>query len=764
MTTTDLCLSVEAYCVLCRRDLTLSGGRDVGNDEANDDEDDIWASNVLAFFDGAAATEGEQEEEDAREEKEENVCLHIFAQPNLHGSWPGVDGRPPWILRNGTDDAASWICVTFRARPSPFPCVNEDSNDGGGGNGHQKKHGALFFVHACCWQVVRTVGEVSFHQLYQLAQAIRPILPRGFFVNEYAAALTELAPFPNCSGWLREALALPVELQRMIVDHLQTGMAASLLRARQTALLLDRLSSSERSHQKVVLPFRGGGHLAATCVRLLGRSYLGRIALLDEPRGDAWEVSIAIRDTATITGARIHVGPLGVQGLTLVYADGSVSPCVGSGSMRDSFVQTLALDSTTSALVACRDDLKIFCIQSTGDVCDNNDPASPPAFPFPTRALWNPEPPADGDLAVIDTTRRPGRLLHYPGRRLCRFLPLQLGDRLATGLTVHCTARGIVGMTSHFGGDGLLTSEAQQHIGVPGGVPVHIVLKDGEHMQFLALRVPDREHPDVGPSLIVGTNRGQRVLCGPYGSSVARGTRSAVLATTGPVTGLFTDELTADDDGIWASIGASTMRGAPPGPPVLPPPDVRAAFPQAPSPREIDYENNKSSLSPLDSVFSSALIASKGVQTLHLRRQQEHGTDRVLGLCIRYRKGLVHTMGRWTPGYDNQDGTTTIETLYDASDDDSVNSGMISDMTFRFSADGTHVTDVVIGAAATGPHDVVVAIRAHLIRFVAWWYTETRDAVQPWRLVFFHLNFSEAATTADHPFRRRDVWRGDAAV
>ncbi|CAK7220512.1 hypothetical protein SCUCBS95973_004183 [Sporothrix curviconia] len=142
--------------------------------------------------------------------------------------------------------------------------------------------------------------------------------------------------------------------------------------------------------------------------------------------GPLWDVRILIRDGISITGAKIWMGPLGAQALTLRYEDWTTSPPLGDvgrpGPHR--CVQTLLFDYTTSQLVACRDEVKLLCIRSDGV----DDTPDLPHHEWPTRSLWNTDgtegPPAYDDLVITDTERFPGRLLHHLSRRLCHYLPL----------------------------------------------------------------------------------------------------------------------------------------------------------------------------------------------------------------------------------------------------------------------------------------------------------------------------------------------------
>lgn len=316
-------------------------------------------------------------------------------------------------------------------------------------------------------------------------------------------------------------------------------------------------------------------------------------------------------------------------------------------------------------------------------------------------------------------------------------------------------------MTAHFGGDGLLTSEEQRHVGCvssPKSVPTHITLRPDEGIQLLALRIPDKQEcpqfAGCGPSLIIKTNNAQRVLCGPYGPLKDRNTKSIVLYVSMPekrkdmpVLGLFVDmamAMSTSTGDILQSFGVCIEKSPPP-PPNAKKPFFTVPIPRAPTRTEMGYKagERKAQVGPKEAaLFSLALVAGKSVQTVHLRRRTTVDR-RVLGFCIRYANGSFQTLGAWMPDTVNAMTTTTrIDTLYDASKDDKETAGILPSLSFLFSDDGTYVKDIVMGNVdVTKEHDLVLPVARHGFRNLAWRCTATNDAIHPPGPVSAYVNF-----------------------
>ncbi|EPE03745.1 hypothetical protein F503_06451 [Ophiostoma piceae UAMH 11346] len=739
------------------------------------------------------------------------VRVHVFRADLRTSKWPPDDHIPTWILRDRNRNlehaGAQPLHVSIAKRPS------QDAT-------HASPHRALFFVHRCCWKAVRPPDiALSFSRLYQLGQQTRSVMPRPCGDQEYTLALSSLSSPRTAKAatessssldvLLAEASKLPGELQAQVARNVHGGLVASLLRARETASLLPYLlpqtdpgrfpTTDPSIHKEPLLDLhphnadgRTGfrGYLVARSICVFGHMYLHRVAFLAQEwpqmrtrkrkrkhsgthtdldgtnSGPLWDVRIPIRDGISITGAKIWMGPLGAQALTLRYEDWSTSPSLGGVGRPDPHrcVQTLLFDYLTSQLVACRDDIKLLCIRSDG-VDDTPDLPSPE---WPTRSLWNTDgmegPPACDDLVIADTERFPGRLLHHPSRRLCHYLPLQIGDGDAvgaytTGLTAYCAPDGIVGMTAHFGGDGIASSDQQRHIGCRCGVPMHFPLTQGERIIFVALQVCEtRDHrADYGPALVVATNMGRQTLFGPVFKSFTRSSTSVVLTENRKnkrmkaVQGLFTDRLTADGC-CWKSIGVRIDRWSGWDAESVPPAPVVVTFPYPPSPLRVDepFDTGSAFFSSADLV--SASQAGIGVTRLQVCRQGSGLQQRCVGLCMHFDNGRVAILGRWSPtavvasqSKSASDPTTTITDLGN-------NVSSYSAITFQFAPDDGYVSDIVLGSNAVGPCDVVVSRQE--LKFIVWWFTETSDLVHAWKPTYLRVTFPDPRGNS---FRQRPV-------
>ncbi|ERT00702.1 hypothetical protein HMPREF1624_01934 [Sporothrix schenckii ATCC 58251] len=600
----------------------------------------------------------------------------------------------------------------------------------------------------------RPCGDEEYTLALSTLSSPRAAEPTGESASSLEVLLAEVAKFPG-------------DLRAQVARNVHGGLVASLLRALETASLLPYLlpQTDPTIHDEPLLDLhpqnadgRAGvqGHLVARSMRVFGYKYLQRVAFLakegpqlqtrkrkrthSEAYTDLdgtsdnrpWDVCIPIRDGIRITSLKIWMGTLGVQALTLRYEDGSTSPSLGGVGRPgpDRCVQTLRFDDTATQLVACRDDIKVLCMRSDGV----DDTPDRPHHAWPTRSLWTTDgtdgPPASDDLVIADTERYPGRLLHHPGRRLCEYLPLELGDGdtvgvYTSGLTAYCAREGIVGMTAHFGGDGIASSDEQRHIGCRCGVPVHFPLAQGERIIFVALQVCEMRHRrvDYGPSLVLATNMGRHSPFGRIYRSFTGISTSVVLTEnrgnekTKAVRGLFIDRLTADGC-CWTSIGvridrwsgwdaesAESAESVPPAPVVV-------LIPYPPSPRRVDevFDERSALFSSADLI--SASQAGIGVTRLQVCRQGAGPQARCVGLCIHFDNGRVAILGRWSPmaviarkRHSDRDPASTISTISTITDLGN-NVASCSAITFRFAADARYVTDIVLGSNAVGPFDV----------------------------------------------------------
>ncbi|KIH92129.1 hypothetical protein SPBR_02343 [Sporothrix brasiliensis 5110] len=782
-------LTLEPYCILCRRDLPRSTWKHCIGRPLRDNDSEEWESDIIGFFDTAP--------EDARSGvPTAPVSVHVFRADLRSSKWPPDVRGPTWILknrdRNRTPEHAAGaqsLHISIATRPS------QDAT-------HASPHRALFCVHGCCWKAVRPPDTaLPFSRLYRLGQQTRSIMPRPCGDEEYTLALSTLSSprVAESTGesassaldvLLAEASKLPGELRAQVARNVHGGLVASLLRALETASFLPYLlpQTDPNIYDDPLLDLhpqnadgRAGvrGHLVARSIRVFGHMYLQRVAFLAKEETQVrsrkrkrthseaytdldgtsdsrpWDVCIPIRGGISITSVKIWMGPLGVQALTLRYEDWSTSPSLGGVGRPglDRCVQTLLFDYTATQLVACRDDIKVLCIRSDGV----DDTPDLPHHEWPTRSLWNTDetdgPPALDDLVIADTERYPGRLLHHPGRRLCEYLPLQLGDgdtvgTYTSGLTAYCARDGIVGMTAHFGGDGIASSDEQRHIGCHCGVRVHFPLTQGERIIFVALQVCETRHhrADYGPALVLATNMGRHSLFGRIFKSFTRSSTSVVLTENRgnekkkAVQGLFIDRLTADAC-CWKSIGVRVDRWSGWDAKSVPPAPVVVTIPYPPSPLRVDESFNRGS-----AFFSSADLVSAsqtdiGVTRLQVCRQGAGPQPRCVGLCIHFDNGRVAILGRWSPtavvsrkSHSDPDPASTITDLGN-------NVASCSAITFRFAPDASYVSDIVLGSNAVGPFDVVFSHQE--LKFIVWWFTERRDLVYAWKPTFLRVTFPD---------------------
>ena len=121
---------------------------------------------------------------------------------------------------------------------------------------------------------------------------------------------------------------------------------------------------------------------------------------------------------------------------------------------------------------------------------------------WPAGVLWDVETELlpEETLQIIDTAQYPGQVLHYPGWRLCRYLPFGSGGSYTTALTMYCDLNGLRGVTAHTG------SFHSKTLGCRQGFPVHFSLGPEEHINVVGLctiEMGDPPHAWDGPYPLV---------------------------------------------------------------------------------------------------------------------------------------------------------------------------------------------------------------------------------------------------------------------
>jgi hypothetical protein len=87
---------------------------------------------------------------------------------------------------------------------------------------------------------------------------------------------------------------------------------------------------------------------------------------------------------------------------------------------------------------------------------------------------------------------------HYPGWRLCNYLPFVDGTSYITGLIIYCDGHAITGMITY--------GESSVLVGCREGCPIHLPLQQNERITSVWVRTPQDLVPirfEVEPTVLV---------------------------------------------------------------------------------------------------------------------------------------------------------------------------------------------------------------------------------------------------------------------
>lgn len=218
-----------------------------------------------------------------------------------------------------------------------------------------------------------------------------------------------------------------------------------------------------------------------------------------------------------------------------------------------------------------------------------------------------------------------------------------------------------------------------------------------------------------------------------------------------PVRGLFTDRLTADGC-CWKSIGVHLDRWSGWDDKSVPPASVVLTFPYPPPPLRVDgpFGIRAACFSSAD--LMSASQADIGIMRLWVCRQGAGSQRRCVGLCMHFDNNRVAILGRWSPttavASKSESATDPTQTIADLGS----NASSYSAITFQFTPDGGQVSDIVLGNNVVGSFDVVFSRQD--LKFIVWWFTETKDLVHVWKPTYLRVTFPDPRGNS---FRLRPV-------
>ncbi|KAL8380636.1 hypothetical protein RB595_005080 [Gaeumannomyces hyphopodioides] len=652
----------------------------------------------------------------------------------------------------------------------------------------------MFFAHRDCWKLVRGQHRgLTATQLYRFAQATQPLAAAQLY--RPAQATQPIPRLPALGSGCESRLAtrllppdletrpdtifsqchrlLPPELVGEVVRHLVGGgrsLAASLAVATQTSSTLLGLVPPDPTpsvtavnllSQTSLIP--SNGWIRASTIRLFGHNYLRRLEFVPDGDHDASgehdhaDPGVHVQPDL-IDSVRFVLGMHGLRAVRFILQDGSSTPWLGEPGTDGCHGRVVG--SGLGRFQVLQDDFKVVRV----DYLPCMDAHGQRDLTPPAKALWDVNPDSVNlGLAkkrIVDMSAYPAQILHYPGWRLCRYLPLighhgnEAGD--STGLTLHCHSCGIAAITVHY-----KKGESYTVGNKEGGLPLYFNLGPRERVDFVAVCAIEETFQgpyfmvndchQFGPYLMVGTNRGRSAFFGPCYHryhSMAKWT----VAASGPVDGLIVDALVTRGSAWLQNLGAATA------PRISPPASLRRSPPALPAfwgrPRDCFPFTSTSSF------FTSARVFSPhGVQRLRTRR----AGGRYTGLCLHHADGTVESLGQWDGSVEdgdcgkdgplsaNADDTAAAAAAVVVTDilNDAEAPRVVRWIAFHYASPPcsanqkgiSHVVDIEVGfgeddlpaASATNDDRKRIWQASGLeSELLAWWCTRTYDYVEPW--------------------------------
>lgn len=398
---------------------------------------------------------------------------------------------------------------------------------------HNKYRQAYFAHQACCKVVALLQRKLACRELYSLAVQTCELLPRDCWGQERSWHLASLAGTietgivntqnTRLGSCLLKCAKLPPEMQNYILKYVQ---GASLVSCLMTAI---HTSTASRCHSLATIHSHPGvksllpadhvdiAHVCASFVTLFGRPYLAALEIFHkECHGDAanqrcLEIRInAVRRVEFITG--MH----GISAIRFYLRDGSVSDWLGDTrrGWRSRPIEVTRSDiyfpKHVRALLNHWRDAALF---SALTYSRNKQGQKAVVERFaelfaarpenaPLQVLWDATwtPSKHGVPFVAQSVRN--RLAEqsgcFPGRPMCRYMPLQLDGQYARGITVYTTCFGISCIVVH-------RNDTHQAVPTPHrrGLPTTFYFREGERVVTLGLVITGYANSQRGPFLMV---------------------------------------------------------------------------------------------------------------------------------------------------------------------------------------------------------------------------------------------------------------------
>ncbi|PTB80314.1 hypothetical protein M440DRAFT_1397662 [Trichoderma longibrachiatum ATCC 18648] len=390
----------------------------------------------------------------------------------------------------------------------------------------RSKYRQAYFAHqACCKVVARLQRKLACRELYSLAVQTRELLPKDCWGQELPWHLASLAgtietgiietQSTSLGSCLSRCAKLPPELQNYILRYVQgASLASSLMTALHT-------STASRCHSLATIPSHPSAkgllpadhvniaHVCASFATVFGRPYLTSLEIFhkeghhDAANQQCLEIRIdAVRRVEFITG--MH----GISAIRFYFFDGSVSNWLGDARRG---WRSRPIGVTRSDIYFAKHGQKAV-VERFAELFARRPKNAPLQVLWD--ATWSPSKHGVPFVAQFFRHQLAERSSCFPGRPMCRYMPLQLDGEYARGITAYTTCFGISCIVVH-------RNDTHQAVSTPHkrGLPTTFYFRPEERIVTLGLVTTGyTANFQYGPFLMFKTNQNRIAYFGPPSS------------------------------------------------------------------------------------------------------------------------------------------------------------------------------------------------------------------------------------------------------
>ncbi|KAL7950334.1 hypothetical protein V8C42DRAFT_361243 [Trichoderma barbatum] len=521
----------------------------------------------------------------------------------------------------------------------------------------RSRYRPFFVAHELCCRAIQSLqGNINCNHIYDIAIKTQGLLPKDCWAE---APPTRLASFPgtietgivdientSLGACILRCSRLPPELQNYIMEYLRGDtLVYSLMAALQTFTDGRRHAlATIPNHPSIRKVLHGDhvevAHVSGSFISFFGSSYLTGINIFhNQDHRDTLGHKCIEMELDSVRQIEFIIGMYGIAAVRFYFDDASVSDWLGDG--REGW-RCKPIDVTRSDLAFPTNDRNALVQRFAELLAQAPEDA-------PLNVLWDGScgPFHDGISLITDyyTEMHCVRPSPFPGRPMCRYLPLHIDGQHATGITVYVYELGMSGIIVHG-----KTTHYEASVPDRKGQSWTFHFKKGEEIVTLGMVTYGYRSRRNGPYLLFKTSHDRIAYFGPP-TSLLEGSTGWVslipehLDKKCSVMGLIVDQM-AISFGCFRTIGAR----------LVPKEGVTINHEALNSPSEHDVRLPNVPSSTRQMPFKTGGFMTRAnlssIKQLRVLAGQAHDMNEKLvyrcrGLWILHKDGSIETLGSW---------------------------------------------------------------------------------------------------------------------